>query len=289
MVVGESLEDHFIADAEAIGSLVYAVTHDGYFRVVDLADVSQPQELGVVPLPSYWHRPVRFIDLDVDGDLAVVVGSDGLVVVDISDPTNPTRSGGLSRGFHLVELVGRSAFVAVDEEFRLVDVADPSAPFVVDDGLHQLELPYGAVDLEVIDGYAFVLCGDGILPVIDVDTNDGWAEVGLALVPGGDSFPRGGVMSSGRDRLVIAHGWHYVGHYGRDVRYRSGLAVYDISDPAEPVYLDDSLIPGEHVAVMLKGMSLFATDEWGGLGVYSMRRCLLDPPMPPEIPASSAR
>jgi len=65
--------------------------------------------------------------------------------------------------------------------------------------------------------------------------------------------------------------------------------VFDISDPGEPLQIADTVMPGEEHAVMLDGGEIYVADSFGGLGVYSGRRCLLHHEMPPEDPASSTR
>jgi len=283
VIVGEFLQDHLIGDAEARGTLVFAVTYDGFFRVIDLADVSEPQELGAVSLPSTWLSDLRFMDLDVDGHLAVVVGNQGLVVIDLADPTNPTLSGELLHGFSHVELDGDSAFVTVFDEIRLVDVADPSAPFLVDDDRHRLEM-YGEVsDFEVAEGYAYVVVepnGGSFLIVVDVEASTGWAEVGFELPWGDGGSSQDGMVSLVGNRLVVALG--YSGSsYVRHVRNRGMLTVFDISDPGEPVEIVHTVIPGERDAVMLGGGRIYVSDDRGGLGVYSLRRCLYSQMEPP--------
>ena len=155
----------------------------------------------------------------------------------------------------------------------------------MDDDLHRIEALGYVRDFVVADGYAFVvgdLGGGGFLTVVDVGTETGWTEVALALVPGEISASQDGTMSLSGDRLALVTRQRDVGHRGR-------LVVFDISDPGEPLQIADTVMPGEEHAVMLDGGEIYVADSFGGLGVYSGRRCLLHHEMPPEDPASSTR
>jgi len=284
-LVGECLTSHLIGDAEAVGDLVFVVTQDAFFRVLDVSDVSQPREIGSVPLPAAWHSEARFVDLDVDGDLAVVVGRGGLVVIDITDPADPTRLGELLDPFVHVELVGEHAFVAEEDQLRLADLEDPLSPLLVDDDLHRIEALGYVSDFEVVDRYAFVLAGiggGGFLTVVDVGTETGWTEVALALVPGEIQASQDGTMSLSGNRLALALRQWGVDHRGR-------LVVFDVSDPGEPLQIADTVMPGEQHAVMASGNNIYVVDGYGGLGVYSLRRCLYSQMEPPDGTAASTQ
>jgi hypothetical protein len=278
--IGSFLDNDFIGDAEGAGDLVFVVTQNrffhSHFRVVDLTDASRPQEIGTVPLPVYWNfSDTSFVDLDVDGDLAVVVGSKGLVAIDIADPTQPVVLGEISDPFTHVELVGDRAFVVEETTIRLVDLTDPSDPRLVNGGLHWFELNGGVSDFEIADGHAFIVVrtdlGDELISVIDVETEVGWTEIGAVPLDDGSTLDGG---------LSVADGQAVLARTDGDTP-RGILVVYDVSDPAEPVFKAETVLPGLEHAVLLNDNKIYVTDSRAGLAVFDGWPCRSGSAEPP--------
>jgi hypothetical protein len=279
--VGVGLSEFAIGDAKAVGDLVYAVTREGRFRVVDLTDVSRPRPIGSNQLPTGWFYNAPFVGVDVDGDLAVVNGPVGMVVVDITDPTRPTQLGDLAGPFSQVKLVGERAFVADGGTIRLVDLSTAWNPYVVDDDRYRIELPGEVRDFELADGHAFIAAGE-TLSVVDVGTEAGWTEIGAAPVGGGpwSTFVEDLSLADDQVVLVVEDWWPESPHGGV-------LIVFDISDPTDPRKIADTVIPGEEHAVLFDGDKIYVTDSHAGLAVYDGWPCRSGPAEPSEEYASA--
>jgi len=272
-LVGEGLPGHLIWDAEGADDAVFVVTGDGLFRVVDVADPTQPSQIGALPWPVTSQDPDQEgVDLDVEGNLAVVAGDLGLVIIDITEPTCPIRLGELPNPCFSVELEGDRAYVVDENGVYLVDLEVPSAPFVVDDGLHALDI--SATDLDVADGYGYLVedvDGHVMLTVVDLETGGRWRETGeLMLVDSdhsADGRPRNGALSVAGDRLVLALAdWHNPLH----IQWAIGaLAIIDVSDSTAPMKVAEVVTPAETRSVMIDRGRLLVGDGHGGLAVYS--------------------
>ncbi|MBI2939849.1 MAG: hypothetical protein HYY04_05365 [Chloroflexi bacterium] len=123
-----------VRDVAVAGSYVYIV-ESGYWtgsegapgglRIVDVSNPASPVVAGSHDIGDAWGVAVA-------GPYAyVAAGSEGLLIVDVADPTRPTRIGsyrtqGYAQG---VTVVGTFVYLAASESgLRILDVADPTRP-----------------------------------------------------------------------------------------------------------------------------------------------------------------
>ncbi|MBA7469618.1 hypothetical protein ES707_04890 [subsurface metagenome] len=105
---------------------------------------------------------------------------DSLVVIDVTDPANPTFKGVIKGagavpwldGANEVEVVGNYAYVPAyyDDSLVIIDVTDPANPTfkgVIRGGRAEPWL-YGANEVHVVGNYAYVTSMDDALVIIDV-------------------------------------------------------------------------------------------------------------------------
>jgi len=181
----------------------------------------------------------------VAGDYAYVSCWDsGLVVVNVSDPANPSLAGGIetSPGHAWdAHLQGEYAYIADDYlgGLMIADISDPVQPVIV--GCY--DTPGWAYNLEVDGNYVYMADGHtgyfqiidvsdptNPAPVADVNTN-GWAR-GISL-----SWPY----------IYLANG--------------GGLRIFDISNPAEPRLISNCITPPTAFAVCVAGNYAFLIDN----------------------------
>jgi hypothetical protein len=251
--------------------------------VVDVSNPSSPQPVGESGLPDH---PTA---IEVSGDYAyITAGSGGLVVVDISEPTNPISVGLVPiQDARDVALSGGFAYVSSMSFLWVVDVSTPSSPFQVG------YVSGGGYNVAISGKYAYLADGH-VLRVVDVRTPSNPVEIGITDEPGfavdvavsGDyafvsdnsghtatmglrvfdvSSPSSpheiGFCQASGTRMIVLSG---------DLAYLSGLPlqVVDISDPTSPDLVVSSTIAGwfEVVSEHL----LFGTNEWTGLRILDV-------------------
>jgi hypothetical protein len=123
-----------LSDIEVQGDNVYA-TIPGFLQgaqivggallVIDISDLTQPQQVAILETPGGAHG------LEVDGTYAYVAdGEDGITLIDISDPAQPAYADTLLNEsvFHL-ELAGDYLYIAAEDAGLIVlEVVDPLSP-----------------------------------------------------------------------------------------------------------------------------------------------------------------
>jgi hypothetical protein len=121
----------------------------------------------------------------IAGDYAYVADfAEGLLVIDVTDPSNPFEVGSVDTPFLGWSVAVSGGFAYVVEYYfglRVIDVSDPSTPFVV--GSFEAPFPSVAIDVAVTGSYAYLAALGGGVRVIDVGDPSSPMEVGLAYTP----------------------------------------------------------------------------------------------------------
>jgi hypothetical protein len=102
--------------------LAYVAQEASGLQIFDVSDLHAPKLLASAPLPNSPQ------DVDLAGSLALVAGTSGGAVVDISDPAHPigaTLQQGAGRG---IAVKGSQAFYAASGGVQRCDVSNPRAP-----------------------------------------------------------------------------------------------------------------------------------------------------------------
>jgi hypothetical protein len=156
----------------------------------------------------------------------------GLRVIDVSDPTAPAEVGSIAfpfLGLSDIEVLDGRAYVLGDDELRVIDVSNPAAP--VEIGALDVR---GGLDIEVMDGLAYVVTGNSRLEVIDVSNPAAPVELDRPSFPP----PLPGLGPLNALELAPGGGLAYVAT--RLALFPSGgprvpaLQVLDVSDPVFP-------------------------------------------------------
>ncbi|TFG00194.1 MAG: hypothetical protein EU540_05600 [Promethearchaeota archaeon] len=244
-------------------------------------------------------------DIFVSGDHAFIADGSlygGLVVIDISDPTNP--------GSPIYESTDDSTFgiyVSGDHAYMgcagaglaVIDISDPTHP-----GTPVYEDTYGFANGIYVSGdYAYVADGNAGLAVLDIsnptdpeipkyEPTSGYAydvyvsgnyayvadgSTGLAVLDISNPTNPGTAVYANTDGISIAV--YVEGNYAYVADSGSGLAVIDISDPTNPgtpVYADTD---GSAYAVYVDGDYAYVADYHKGIAVIDIS----DPTNPSKI------
>lgn len=243
------------------------------------------------------------LDIAVVGDMAyLVVGTKGLLILDVGDPSDPFEVGSHSTNGYAqaVAVSGNTAYVANRSEgVTIIDVSDPSRPVQV--GV--FDTPGSAHSVAIRGGLVLISDQRGGLQIARIQSNGDLAAVSaidtkgypaaiatlnqLALVAVGDSGLEIIDLSDSETPLSIGH-LDLSGDASDVTVYNSlayvatgyrGVRIVDVSNPVTPTEVGWISTAGEAIGVLVSGSTLFVAERTEGMSAYS----LLDPLRPQLI------
>ncbi|MFC1775632.1 tail fiber domain-containing protein, partial [Patescibacteria group bacterium] len=271
-VEGDSGSSNYLFTLASSTDLTASTTDDFWFSVDSTGETDAKGKVLDPIVVGEYQNAVSFnnpTDVKVVGDYAYVAAYayDALVVLDISDPTDPvvlstqrgTVPGTTLNGIISVSIQGDYAYVVSrdNDSMAVLDISDPSdTKFIADvqpGGLNgNLD---GASKIHVSGNYAYIAnqVRDS-LAVIDISdpTNPTYLAETQGPTPG--------------TSLNYAEGLYVLGDYAYVAAgNRSSLAVIDISDPANPTFIseyqDGTIMSGAN-SVFVEGTHAYVTTEW---------------------------
>ena len=238
----------------------------------------------------------------VSGNYAYVADYwNGLRIIDITDPTNPTEGGYYDTGGSAegVAVSGNYAYVAdCWEGLRIIDISDPTNP--IESGYY--DTGSDAFGVAVSGNYAYVADHIDGLRIIDISdptnpTESGYYDTGSdaygVAVNGNHAYvadwgdglriiditdPTNPTESGYYDTGSYAWGVAVSGNYAYVADWGDGLRIIDITDPTNPTesgYYDTG---GSAKGVAVSGNYAYVADEGDGLRIIDIS----DPTSPTE-------
>jgi len=187
----------------------------------------------------------------VSGNYAYVAGgSNGLVIVDVTDKSAPTLAGSYDTGGWAegVALSGDYAYVAEGYNgFVIVDVSNKAAPALAG----SYDTGGWAEDIAVSDNYAYVADGSNGLVIVDISNKAAPA------------------LAGSYDTRGYAEGVAVSGDYAYVADCDNGLVIVDISNKAAPA-LAGSCNTGHAEGVALSGDYAYVADYYNGLVIVDI-------------------
>lgn len=225
----------------------HAYVADGpRFTVFDISNPSAPTLLKSIGLND--ARGVF-----VSGNYAYVAdGSQGLQIIDISDPANPSVVGNYNTDGNAmgVWVVGDYAYAADDARgLQIIDVSDPASPSLVDN----YDTDGNAEDVYVAGNYAFVADGSEGLQILDINPDNPPTLV--------SSFD-----TDGDCRCVYIHGDRaYVADGSK------GFQIFDISNPVDLKQVGSfSTAGGQADDIFVSGNHAYVANGTSGVQVFDI-------------------
>ena len=226
----------------------YAFLGDGWLRVIDISDPTEPNEVG------------RFEDYRV-GTIAVVgdyVYGDGFHVISIEDPENPESVGELNTHGRIssVTVTGNYAFIGGGDGLRIVYLNDSLE-------LEQIGFfdttPATTKGIDVSDGCAFIANWYNGLRIIDINDPANPVEIGFC------------------DSIGHVNDVTISGEYAYLSDQNGLLRVISIDSLQNPVEVASNDAPNEPNAITMFEDFLYIADE-DGLLIYN-----IEDPENPEV------
>ncbi len=167
-------------------------------------------------------------DVDAEGDHAFCAFSNGLVVLDVSSPAEPSLVGRVyakGKG-RAIDVSDGYAYIADGfSGLQIIDVTTPSTPIWV----AAYDTPHEACDVAVAGSFAYVADGSfGALEIIDI------------------SDPTTPTWVAGYEPPYGVYAVSVAGTYAYVLAYGERMHIIDVSDPCHPVYAGDHFTPCAH-------------------------------------------
>ncbi|HEX04335.1 MAG TPA: T9SS type A sorting domain-containing protein, partial [Bacteroidetes bacterium] len=188
----------------AVGGQYAYVADSDKIRIFDLSNPSEPRQIAIIG--TVWDQwDVK--DVDVEGDYLYVAEErhDGLLVIDVSDPSEPELVGNGSNNLPVALAVRGSYVFAIsldydegDSYLDILDVSDPTAP----DMVGWMNFPLWATDVTVEGNIAYIAATGGVR-VIDVEDPTSPVEIGYYAA----------ASSGGSTGITTENGLTYVTQY----------------------------------------------------------------------------
>jgi hypothetical protein len=252
----------FVVDMLVAEGYAYVVTWESGLTIIDLADSANPQAVGT------FNTPGSIENMALAGEYAYATGGgeNGLLVLDMTDPTAPRPAAVLPMLFAgAVALADGYAYVPTwVEGLRVIDVTDPVNPVEV--GALESSVLQGTADRVALgvtppgssgQTYAYLTVQEGGLMTLDVTEPADPRPVGAYAPPAGAIWG-----------LSLADGTVYATGSTTEGDERSGiLYVIDVADTNRPsqvaaIELPDHTssnvtVAGDHAYVTLADCQYF--------------------------------
>ena len=212
----------------------YAYVADGsYARIMDISDISNPTEVGSYAVGDTAHG------VFISGNYLYVADSNaGLLILDVTDKTNPTLVDSLDymkpgtsdwqNDYQNVIVSGNYAYVTAYKFFYIFDVSDPSN--ITHHGTYTCGNCY---NFDLDGNYIYIANGASGLRILDV--SDPSNPTQAALLDDAEG------CCTGINDIVINGNYAYATRYDNSSGNElDRLYIYNISDPTSPSLLSYS-------------------------------------------------
>ena len=221
------LNDEMVSYLHAGDIDYYTISFDG------TKDILDPTIVGSVDTPYLVY------DIAILGNYAyVVTASEGLQIINISDPSAPVIVGSLDTpgAAYNITVSGDYAYVRDDSEgLQIVDVSDPSTPAII--GSLALDYLYDTI---VLGNYAYLATGSNGLKIVDISNPTTPVVVGA-------------MDTSGAYNVAVSGNYAYI-----SADFDTDIEVVDISDPAKPFIVASVSIYSYWASMAISGNYLYA-------------------------------
>jgi len=208
-------DDHVIKVLDVNDEYVFIKQRGGAdLWIIDVHNPRDPQALG--QYNNFYGEPDN---LKVINDLAYYVNGPYLIVIDVSDPSNPTEIGNIHLSANSLDIRGNFAYVGgLAQNFSIIDISDPENMAIVG----EYRTPGAVMGVSVQGNYAYLACRSSGLGIIDISDPENPSLSGYF-----------------EDENLSALNVKTVGNYAYlselGGQENAGLWIIDISDPSTPV------------------------------------------------------
>lgn len=222
------------------------------FSNANVANPTTPFKIDWLTIPPATPEPKGVSVLDTFAFIAD--SDDGLIIANISDPSNLTLTGSYNTPGIAIDLFVKDSlvYIADQDSLQIINVTDPTSPT----RLGAVAMPTSCYDVAVMGNYAFVACQsntgtDGRLEVVEVSDPTSPSIVATVNTINGDPFA---VYIQGNYVYVVAQD-----HILPSVE--GGVRIVDISNPLSPVLIASYDTPGDPRGIFTSFPYIFIADQ----------------------------
>lgn len=238
--LGRVMTPEFIEDIYVKNNYAYIADYNSGMRIIDISHPNLPQEVGFIDTPG------RAKGIFALANYAYVADEDsGLRIIDVSNPQAPVQvnsivTGGIAEN---VFVLGDFAYMVDFIGLRIFDVSNPISPLEI--GF--LQTPGASRSIFVKDSLAFIADWYGGFRIINVSNPELPFEMG--------SFNNN--IDEAIDVFVDGH-YAYLTFSG-DSPPVTGLRIFDVSNPWNPVNIGSASVSGWAESVYVSNKMAFVT------------------------------
>ncbi|MHA2296860.1 MAG: LVIVD repeat-containing protein [Candidatus Hodarchaeales archaeon] len=224
------------------------VTDGKNLEIIDISNHSNPIQVGTSPVYVGGSSGFDSLRIQIIDKLAyIAAGEYGLVILNVSDLTNPSLISQFDDGGEIngLNVAGSKAYLAdLTHGIEILDISDPENPVK----LGQNNIAEDAWRILVIGNLAYVSCAENGLFIFDV------------------SDPANPVLNgSYTDHTSL--NIQVVGDRGFVAGIEDGLLVLDVSDPTNPVLLGQYDDGGTSLNVHVVNDMIYVADQVDGMEI----------------------
>jgi hypothetical protein len=194
------------------------------------------------------------------GDYAYLAGDQGMVIVNVSNPANPSYVRTIDYGNDLCAIRGAGGYLYVSRETRddlviIEIIADPSNPTVVGYWDPLMSGDIRRLFVDETNSLVYVVNDRADLYIVDVSNPASPTTKGSLFLSGGDAlFPGGGVYVEKNNAIVTTANGRYNGY----------LYWIDVSDPTNPTLVDSYYSSGQgYLDAYIEGNYVWTGSHYG--------------------------
>jgi hypothetical protein len=233
---------------QLVGDRAYVNGGNSGLNILDLSNADQPIRIGGLA-PSGSTMDIRVV-----GNLAYIVMINQLVIVDISDPSNPVQLGLFSQTTGSdagVDVVGNRAYFATGNQgVVVVDVSDPAHPVARGAYTALARASY----VQVAGSRAYVAAGTDGLVILDLTNPDNPTLLGQAYGPQNAFYVR------------VVNGLAYVADY------YGAIQIFDVREPATPTLIAEYRTGGSVRSLDVDSDLVYIAAGGAGLQIVRLHR-----------------
>ena len=231
-----------------LNDTVYAADDTYGLLIINISDPVNPMLLSQY---DFFTRNVF-----IENNTAYISGGEGLLVLDVSDPTSPTELGNYT-AFDPAGISYSENLVYIGHRYyglKIINVSDPTSPFLEGEYLEGSNQDYDDIFVSGVTAYVADYQGRN-LKVINV-TNPSMPEL---LTKISYISPNGGPND-----VFVLNDLLYLSIYD------GGLKIYNVSDPSNPILMDEYNISGFYSGVCAEGDIAYLSNYNSGISILNV-------------------